>query len=185
MDGRDEPGHDGKKARSSLAMTVALFRAIGPKRTRLVAQIVAAVIGAAFVIGLQIAAILSYGTVSLSPLQSAWLVAHVPDAGSPIWWPARAVLGDPAVLLLVVAISLALLGLAIGSVGQNPPGANAPGSPKTKTLPATVRDDLLDCLRSAACAWSAGDPNHPRAEQVWDQLWSILEEAGVLKSARR
>jgi ABC-2 type transport system permease protein len=97
----------------AVAMTVALFRAIGPKRTRLIAQIVAAVIGAAFVIGLQIAAILSYGTVSLSPLQSAWLVAHVPDAGSSIWWPARAVLGDPAMLLLVVAISLALLGAAI------------------------------------------------------------------------
>lgn len=97
----------------AVAITVALFRAIGPKRTRLIAQIVAAVIGAAFVIGLQIAAILSYGTVSLSPLQSAWLVAHVPDAGSPVWWPARAVLGDPAVLLLVVAISLALLGAAI------------------------------------------------------------------------
>ena len=37
---------------------------IGPKRTRLVAQIVAAVIGAAFVISLQVAAILSYGTLS-------------------------------------------------------------------------------------------------------------------------
>jgi ABC-2 type transport system permease protein len=96
----------------AVALTVALFRVIGPKRTRLIAQIVAAVIGAAFIIGLQIAAILSYGTVSLSPLQSAWLVAHVPDAGSLVWWPARAVLGDPAMLLLVVAISLALLGAA-------------------------------------------------------------------------
>ncbi len=46
----------------AVALTVALFRSIGPKRTRLVAQIVAAVIGAAFVIGLQVAAILSYGT---------------------------------------------------------------------------------------------------------------------------
>ena len=46
----------------AVALTVLLFRTIGPKRTRLVAQIVAAVIGAAFVIGLQVAAILSYGT---------------------------------------------------------------------------------------------------------------------------
>jgi ABC-2 type transport system permease protein len=97
----------------AVALTVALFRTIGPKRTRLIAQIVAAVIGAAFVIGLQIVAILSYGTVSLSPLQSAWLIAHVPDAGSPVWWPARALLGDAAVLLVVVAISVALLGAAI------------------------------------------------------------------------
>jgi hypothetical protein len=35
-----------------------------PERTRLVAQIVAAVIGAAFVIGLQLAAIASNGTLS-------------------------------------------------------------------------------------------------------------------------
>ena len=55
----------------AVALTLALFRTIGVKRTRLVAQIVAAVIGAAFVIGLQIAAILSYGSISLSPLQSA------------------------------------------------------------------------------------------------------------------
>ena len=50
----------------AVALTVALFRVIGPKRTRLVAQILAAVIGAAFVIGLQVAAILSYGTLSRS-----------------------------------------------------------------------------------------------------------------------
>jgi len=68
---------------------------------------------------------------------------------------------------------------------QRKPAQRAPGPAKTKALPATVRDDLLDCLRSAACAWAAGDPNHPRAEQVWDQLWSILEDAGVLKSVRR
>ena len=48
----------------SVALTVALFRTIGPKRTRLAAQIVAAVIGAIFVIGLQMAAIVSYGTIS-------------------------------------------------------------------------------------------------------------------------
>jgi ribonuclease HI len=64
--------------------------------------------------------------------------------------------------------------------------AHAPGSPaKVRALPVQVRDDLLDCLRSAACAWSAGDPNHPRAEEVWEQLWFILEESGTLKTVRR
>jgi ABC-2 type transport system permease protein len=97
----------------AVALTIALFRTIGAKRTRLVAQIVAAVIGAAFVVGLQIAAILSYGSLSISPLQSAWLIAHVPDDGSAVWWPARAMLGDPTALILVTAISIALLGAAI------------------------------------------------------------------------
>jgi hypothetical protein len=44
-----------------------------------------------------------------------------------------------------------------------------------------VRDDVLDCLRSVACAWAAGNPNVPRPEDVWEQIWTILEEAGVLK----
>ncbi len=68
----------------AVALTVALFRSIGPRRTRLVAQIVAAVIGAAFVIGLQVAAILSYGTLSrFASLQSPWLLAHVPGDRQP------------------------------------------------------------------------------------------------------
>jgi len=98
---------------AALALTIALFRIVGAKRTRLIAQIVAAVIGAAFVIGLQIAAIFTYGSLSLAPLQSAWLIAHVPHVGSPVWWPARAVLGDPKTLILLVAISIAVLGAAI------------------------------------------------------------------------
>src|SRR6202043_2440193 len=45
-------------------MTTALFQLTGPKRPRRGAQIVAAVIGAGFVIGLQLAAIVSHGTLS-------------------------------------------------------------------------------------------------------------------------
>jgi ABC-2 type transport system permease protein len=97
----------------AVALTVALFRTIGARRARLIAQIVAAVVGAAFVIGLQIAAIFSYGSLSLAPLQSAWLIAHVPNIGSPVWWPARAMLGDGTALLVVAAISIGLLGAAI------------------------------------------------------------------------
>ena len=39
-----------------VGLTVALFRWLGPKRTRLISQIVSAVVGAAFVIGVQVAA---------------------------------------------------------------------------------------------------------------------------------
>jgi ribonuclease HI len=62
------------------------------------------------------------------------------------------------------------------------PGPHAPGSP---ALPTPVRDEILDCLRSVAVAWSYGNPNQPRPEEVWEQLWTILEEAGVLKTGRR
>jgi ABC-2 type transport system permease protein len=101
-------------AAMSVALTIALFRLIGPKRTRLVAQIVAAVIAAVLIIGLQIAAILSSGTLSrMVFLESETLVALVPEVDSLVWWPARAALGDPTALAVVLGASLALLGGAI------------------------------------------------------------------------
>ena len=98
----------------SVALTVTLFRTIGPKRTRLAAQIVAAIVGATFVIGLQVAAILSYGTLSyFTFLKSDLIVPFVPSIESLVWWPARAVLGDMTALGAVVSAGLLLLGLAI------------------------------------------------------------------------
>jgi ABC-2 type transport system permease protein len=98
----------------AIAVTVALFRSIGPVRTRLVAQIVAAVIGAGFVIALQIAAILSYGTLSrFAVLTSDAAGAFAPDLDSLLWWPARAMLGDTEALLCLLAAGLVLLGITM------------------------------------------------------------------------
>jgi ABC-2 type transport system permease protein len=95
----------------AIAVTIVLFRLIGPSRTRLVAQVLAAIIGAGFVIALQIAAILSYGTLSrFAVLTSDSAAAAAPDFGSAIWWPARAALGDGEALLLLLSGSLLLLG---------------------------------------------------------------------------
>ncbi|WP_024517769.1 hypothetical protein [Bradyrhizobium sp. Tv2a-2] len=95
----------------AIAITILLFRLIGPARTRLIAQILAAIIGAGFVIALQIAAILSYGTLSrFAVLTSDAAAAFVPDADSLIWWPARAALGDIQPLLFLLSASLVLLG---------------------------------------------------------------------------
>jgi ABC-2 type transport system permease protein len=99
---------------AALALTILLFRLVGARRTRLIAQIVAAVIGAAFVIGLQIAAIFSSGSISrFAALQSDWMLAHAPGPGSPFWWPAHAALGDPRALAAVMILSLAVLGGSI------------------------------------------------------------------------
>src|ERR1700687_3334235 len=98
-------------AAAAIAVTVLLFRLIGPSRTRLVAQILAAIIGAGFVIALQIAAILAYGTLSrFAILTSDAAATFAPDAGSIVWWPARAALGDGEALLLLLAGGLVLLG---------------------------------------------------------------------------
>ncbi len=95
----------------AIAVTIMLFRTIGPSRTRLVAQILAAIIGAGFIIALQVAAILSYGTLSrFAVLTSDAAAALAPDPDSLIWWPTRAALGDSEALLLLLACSLLLLG---------------------------------------------------------------------------
>ena len=79
-----------------------MFELIGPKRTRLIAQIAAAVIGAGFVIALQFAVIASTGTMSrVALLASEPIVAMAPDVDSILWWPARAALGDATALTAV------------------------------------------------------------------------------------
>jgi ABC-2 type transport system permease protein len=146
----------------AVALTIALFRTIGAKRTRLVAQIVAAVIGASFVIGLQVAAILSYGNLSrFAPLQSEWLVARAPDAGSALWWPARAVLGDPVALVVVVVASLALLGASIAVFAGNF-GAHA-------TAAAGVSSTVVRQRR-----WSFGFRRRSAGSALRQKEWTLL-----------
>src|SRR5262245_25975167 len=98
----------------AVALTDLLFRILGPRRTRLVAQIVAAIIGAIFIIGLQIAAILSLGTMSrIALLESTAIVALAPAVDSLVWLPARAMLGDIGALVTVMATGAIMLGASI------------------------------------------------------------------------
>ena len=95
----------------AIAFTVVLFRLIGPGRTRFVAQIFSVVIGAGFVIGLQVAAILSTGTLSrFALLTSDAAAGFAPGPDSIAWWPVRAILGDGTSLLALLSVSLILLG---------------------------------------------------------------------------
>ncbi|MCE9521916.1 MAG: permease [Alphaproteobacteria bacterium] len=107
----------------AIVLTVGLFKLIGPKRTRLVAQIAAAVIGGLFAVGLQMAALFSTGTMSrLAFLHSDQVLAHAPGVDSALWWPARAALGDVQALILVVIVSLA--GFVLATVLFAPRFAN-------------------------------------------------------------
>ena len=122
-------------------MTV-LFRLLGPARTRFVAQIVAAVLGAGFVVAIQIGAILSYGTMSRSVmLRSPGWIAAAPDLGSPVWWPARAALGEENwPLAAVLAISLAMVVVAIATTaGALAAGATRQGEADERRTPVAAR----------------------------------------------
>ena len=47
-----------------------------------------------------------------------------------------------------------------------------------------LRADALACLQSAATTWAKGNAAHPPPELVWDQLWSLVTESGLLKKPR-
>jgi ABC-2 type transport system permease protein len=100
----------------AVLLTETLFRAFGPRRTRAVAQVVSAAIGAAFVIGIQAAAILSTGSVSRFALVgSADVVAAVPEAASVLWWPARAAMGEMPFMLAMLGLGGGALALVIAA----------------------------------------------------------------------
>ena len=104
----------------AIATTVALFRSLGPKRTRLISQIVSAVVGAGFVIGAQAAAIISTGSIArLSFLRSEDFVARAPEAASVIWWPAHAIMGDLTALAVALGSGIGLLALVITVFSAN------------------------------------------------------------------
>jgi ribonuclease HI len=48
-----------------------------------------------------------------------------------------------------------------------------------------AREDAIECLATAARAWKSAHPAAPTPEQVWDQLWSILEENGLVHAHAR
>ncbi|MEQ1717157.1 MAG: permease, partial [Hyphomicrobium sp.] len=100
----------------SLAASMFLFRTLGPKRTRVVAQIIAAIVGAALLIAIQAAAVLAYGNFSrLAVLQSSSFVAMAPGIDSLVWLPAKALLGawQMAVVMLIAAAAFLAATIAI------------------------------------------------------------------------
>lgn len=49
----------------------------------------------------------------------------------------------------------------------------------------TVRDDAIDCLTSAAHQWSTHGFDSLPVKAVWDELWSLIEDAGLLKHKKK
>ncbi|MBN8954995.1 MAG: permease [Rhizobiales bacterium] len=124
-------------AAAAVALVEFLFRTLGPKRTRIAAQVVAAIIGAAFVIGLQTAAILSAGTISrFQVLQSDVVLSVVPGTDSLLWLPARALLGEPAAVVIFLVFAIAALVTAIvvfsARFGANALAAGTATRPSTR-----------------------------------------------------
>jgi ribonuclease HI len=61
--------------------------------------------------------------------------------------------------------------------------------PRKEPAPAVqaeaAHEEALACLKAAAASWARGNADNPPPRAVWEQLWSILEENGVLKPKRK
>ncbi len=125
----------------AVALAAGLFRLLGAARTRSVSQVVAAVIGAAFAIAIQGGAILSYGDPSrVTALSSSDLVSRAPGPASPLWWPARALLGDTGLLAGGFLLSCLLLLGAVAAVSPGFAASAIAASGATTAIPdATAR----------------------------------------------
>ena len=98
----------------AVIITLTLFRLVGTARTRLIAQIIAAVVGAGFVIALQgVAIVFGKGISRFSFFTSSETISSAPDVSSYMWLPARASMGEPLAVVAIMALCFGLLALVI------------------------------------------------------------------------
>ncbi|MGA2044805.1 MAG: hypothetical protein ABSG83_15700 [Roseiarcus sp.] len=102
-----------------IVLALAFFVIAGPRRARLVAQIAATFVGASFVLGVQIYAMLpaavhaALAAAMLRPVASGWL-----DWRAAAALPARAATGDCVALVLWTLVSVAVFAASAFSLGQ-------------------------------------------------------------------
>ena len=92
---------------AGLLLAAGLFRLIGPRRTRTVGQVLAAVIGAAFFLIAQARNILGGAqTASVAAMVMQFVARSAVPSAPVLSWPLRALLGEPLPLLAAVAIGV-------------------------------------------------------------------------------
>ena len=88
-----------------LILAISLFRLLGARSTRLVAQVLSATLGITFGLAAQIPNLLqASGMTDLAGLQH--IAATLPPPENWVWWPARGAIGERWALLALVAFSL-------------------------------------------------------------------------------
>lgn len=170
----------------AVAITIGLFRLLGARRTRLIAQVVAALIGAGFAIGVQVFAIVYYGTMVRPAMVFAQgLIAGLPGVASPLWWPARAIMGDWAALAGVLVSCLAIVAGAIAvfapRLGEHSLAATDLAAPREHR----ARQMRRFALRSPAAAlrrkeWQLLRRDPWLASQTLTQLFYLVPPALLL-----
>jgi ABC-2 type transport system permease protein len=140
---------------AGLLIAASLFRVIGPRRTRTIAQVLAALIGAAFFLMAQARNILGEKS-SNSLFSDLAKRAEDPSFHPPpgFDWPLRALIGDPLPLLAVLAIGVGVFWLANAWLGPRfaadaaaAAGAGAQGGRKGGVVKAFASGPFAATLR--------------------------------------
>ncbi len=105
-------------ASAGLAIAMALFAVIGPRATRTVGQMIAGVIGASAFLLVQARRIAPGLSSAIYGSVLGWATPERFSAGSPLSWPARALLGSPLPLLGVLVICLLVFAAVLAALGR-------------------------------------------------------------------
>lgn len=140
---------------SGLMIAAGLFRILGPRRTRTLAQVLAALIGAAFFLASQFHNILGEkGADSLGTEIMRW--SRDPNLILPpgVDWPLRALLGQPLPLVAVLAVGVGIFAFANAWLGPRfaadaaaAAGAGAGGGRARRTVAAFASGPFRATLR--------------------------------------
>lgn len=135
-----------------LALTVAMFALVGARRTRMLSQVVSTLIASGFILATQIVHVLPDG------LRDRILAQVLPDGSlphfGPVWWPVRAILGDPVAILLwaglamlAFLVSVVLLGPGFLRQVLNSAGDAGDARPRQRDAVARFRGGIGRSLR--------------------------------------
>ncbi len=103
-------------AAAALGLAMGLFALLGARRMRIAAQVIAATLGIAIVLLFQLPGFILGSAADVAAALFPLVVASV-ERGDVLWWPARAVLGEPVQLAALLAASLAMLAAVVVILG--------------------------------------------------------------------
>jgi hypothetical protein len=75
--------------------------------------------------------------------------------------------------------------IALDAVKATAKPAAAPGTTRVPASDDAIREDAVLCLAAAAKAWGANGGMHPAPVVIWEQLWSLIEDANLLKTVKK
>jgi ABC-2 type transport system permease protein len=105
-------------ASAGLALAMGLFALIGPRRTRVVAQVLAALIGASLFLAGQARNILPKETLKAIVARVEAIDPGQVDLHAAYTWPARAVLGEPLPLAVIASVALLIFIVVTSALGR-------------------------------------------------------------------